>query len=283
MRMKNTMWQNVFSRTWALLLGTIALLTVSQVRAEVIKFQSLGSDRPMQVSGVLHMPSSSKGAVPAMIVVHGTGGTDTRTRYFAQELPRVGVAVLEVDFKTGVFSGPADRPPNNAFLPAAFAALKVLAQDPRIDPKRIGIMGFSLGGQLTMTAALTENKNRWLGYEGFGFAVHVAFYPGCVHYIPKLTSDSAIAAPLLVMWGTRDSYGDGEACVKLEPLVKKISNNIVSMVALEGGHHGFDGDVVATFRDRAAVNSQGYIEGNPQLASQSRAQAIAWIVKYLGP
>jgi len=248
---------------------------------EIIKFVSLDKDKLQNVSGELFLPKEFKGKVPAMIVVHGTGGIDNRTKYFADNLPKFGIAVFMVDFKTGVFTSPKDRLPGDDFQPFAFAALKTLRQNSNIDQNKIGIMGFSLGGNITLTSALMEYKSKWLGETQNGFKVHVAYYPGCKFFLRKIKSNSQIQAPLKVYWGTKDSYGDGEYCPKLKNELSEISKNPVELESFEGGHHGFDGLKTISYYDPAAINTNGYSEANSDFANKARQSSIEFIIKYL--
>lgn len=263
-----------------LLLGLFLVSTAKTFAGEVIAFQSLDEKSKMNVSGELFLPAGVVGRIPAMVVVHGTGGIDGRTRYFAGELPKLNIAAFIVDFKTGIFTSPADRPTNDNFLPAAFSALKVLRGRNDIAPDNIGIMGFSLGGHLTMTTSFDENKTRWIGREQ-GFKVHVAYYPGCRFLISKLRWETKIAAPVNVYWGTADSYGDGEHCPNLRREMASRTDSELDFVPFGGAHHGFDGTFTGSFYDPAAINRQGYMTGHPEFAKQARERSIAFLTKHL--
>lgn len=245
---------------------------------ERIEFPAL--DGSMNVSGELFLPQGASGKVPAMVVVHGTGGVDDRTRFFAKELPKQGIAAFVVDFKKGVFTSPTDRPRNAAFRPAAYAALRILRTRPEIDPARIGIMGFSLGGHLTLTTSLVENQTRWIGTEP-GFRVHVAYYPGCRFFIPQLTAASKIEAPLLAFWGTLDSYGDGEYCPKLKDALTSVAKQELDLVAYENAHHGFDGSYNGSYNDPAAINGRGRSTPDPAYAAKARLHTVDFLKRHL--
>ena len=85
-----------------------------------------------------------------VILIHGTAGPDSRYEFHRPELLGSGIATFEVDFKSNVFKGNSDRPPMKAFHPWAFGALEALRSNPRVDPHRIAIMGFSLGGHVSV-------------------------------------------------------------------------------------------------------------------------------------
>ncbi len=97
----------------------------------------------------------------AVVLVHGTTGIDMRGAFYRQPILNAGIAIFEVDFKTGIYTSASDRPRNETFLPLAFAALKELRKLPAIDPKRIGIMGFSMGGGVTIRTAVEANRKMW--------------------------------------------------------------------------------------------------------------------------
>lgn len=260
-----------------LILGIFLALSVSA--DETIKFKSI-SPSSLEVSGKLLLPKNIVGKVPAVVVVHGTGGLDERTAYFAEQLPKEGIAAFVVDFKSGVFTSPRDRPPNDAFLPAAFAALRVLRGKSEINPDKIAIIGFSLGGHLAMTTSLLNNKNKWLGDEP-GFTVHVSYYPGCLFLDRKVNSESKIISPVKIYWGTKDSYGDGEWCPLLLKKIEKLVNANIDYEAYEGAHHGFDGIKSLRFYDPAALKNDGYVEGNEFFAKSSRDGTIKFLLTHL--
>jgi dienelactone hydrolase len=263
---------------WIVYLTMLSLTVFASSHSEHIKFESL--DSKMRVSGELFMPPNAVGKVPAVIVVHGTAGVDERTKYFARELPKTGIAVFMVDFKHGVFTDPSNRPLDGAFQPAAFAALRILRQRADIDGSKIGIMGFSLGGHLSLTTALVENKTKWIGEEP-GFKVHVAYYPVCKYFLRKLKPESRIVAPIKAYWGTLDSYGDGQFCPQLKTALAPVTNSEVDLVEYEGAYHGFDSSSVGEFYDPVAIAGRGYIAGNASYAKKAREESIKFLIKYL--
>ena len=62
----------------------------------------------------------------------------------------------------------------------AFGALKFLSEHPNIDPNRIGVLGFSWGGVVTMASATELYASQFGG--NLRFAAHVAHYPICYAY-----------------------------------------------------------------------------------------------------
>jgi dienelactone hydrolase len=261
-----------------LIVGAIFLISPASAD-ENIKFKSI-SPSALEVSGQLLLPKNIVDKVPAVIVVHGTSGIDERTAYFAEQLPKAGVAAFVVDFKSGVFTSPRDRPPNDAFLPAAFAALRILREKSEINPDKIAIIGFSLGGHLSITTSLLSNKNKWLGDEP-GFVAHVSYYPGCFFLDRKVNSESKIISPVKIFWGTKDSYGDGEWCPLLLKKIEKSMSTNIEFEAYKDAHHGFDGNKTIKYYDPAALKNEGYVEGNEFLAKSARDETIKFLLTHL--
>ena len=187
-----------------------------------IDFSSLDPSHPYKVSGVLYLPENTANPVPAIVLVHGTMGIDKRSLLYRKPILDAGIAIFEVDFKTGIYKSISDRPNPDIFLPLAFAAFKELRKLPSIDSNRIGIMGFSLGGQIALRTALESNRKQWMGADK-GFVAFATFYPVCKAFIKELDKNGSklTGGPIIVIYGTNDSYGDGSAVPKLKKLLAK--------------------------------------------------------------
>jgi hypothetical protein len=108
-----------------------------------IQFSSLDEKHPLKVSGTLFLPETNKTPCPAVVMVHGTSGINSVGAFYRDSILQSGIAIFEVDFKTGIYTGPSDRPSPDTLVAMGFAALKALRKLPAIDPDRIGIMAFS--------------------------------------------------------------------------------------------------------------------------------------------
>jgi dienelactone hydrolase len=254
----------------------VAIMLCLPAQAESIKFNSL--DGAFSVSAELTLPPGiNTGKWPAVVIVHGTGGIDERTNWFEQELPKLGIATFKVDFKTGIFKTAQNRPLNDRFLSASFAALKLLQDHGQIDPKKIGFIGFSLGGHQALTTALTDNKTRWIN-ERDGFAAHVSFYGGCKFFLRKLTSNSRITAPMQLHWGSLDSFEDEEFCPKV-PLA--VAHKTIELFSYEGTHHGFDGLNNGSYAEPNVVGKLAVFQANPAAAQLARSRSLTFFKQHL--
>ena len=113
---------------------------------------------PAKIVGHLFLPQSS-GKVPAVLLMHGSGGIySAMLDYWPKLLNAQNIAVFSLDRfgPRGVKSTAEDQSqiPFAADVADAFAALRLLASHPRIDAKRIAIMGFSRGGLASWRTAV---------------------------------------------------------------------------------------------------------------------------------
>ncbi len=247
---------------------------------ERIEFSSLDRSHPLPVSGTLYLPEEKSPPCPAVVMVHGTSGINSVGRFYQDSILQAGIAVFEVDFKTGIFTGPRDRPSPDALVAMGFAALKELRKRPAIDPDRIGIMGFSMGGHLTVNAAFEKNRKLWMGDEK-GFATHAAFFPVCKSFLAQ-SDCRPTGAPMIIFYGTKDSYGEGENV----PLFKRLLLNRfkfgVITVEYAGACHDFNrNEPPLSYYDPAAIGGRGYMAWDADAANDSLTRVVDFLSKTL--
>jgi dienelactone hydrolase len=230
-----------------------------------------------QFSGTLTLPANHKGPVPLVVLVHGTAGVDSRYAFHKPALLEAGIGTFEVDFKKDVFTGASDRPPISTFQPWVFGALKALRAHPLIDPDRIAIMGFSLGGHLSVSVASKNVVERWLGPGQSGFAAHVGFYPVC-KWLEKYFDASGVAgAPILILAGELDSWGDGEACPQFVGWLNEAYSGVVALTIYPNVHHGFDRKGSWQGYAPYARNRIGILQWDAGAAHDSRERAVTFL------
>jgi dienelactone hydrolase len=197
------------------------------------------------VFGHLSLPDGN-GKVPVMVIAHGSGGvTDAREFAWRRRLAEIGVGAFIVDSFTprGIRETATDQAQLNTIANVAdnLFALKLLATHPRVDPARIGIMGFSKGGQVTLWTAL-DTVRRGVIADDLRFAVHAAFYPACnTQYVGRPTG-----APVAFLVGAADDYTPVWACERYSAWFKD-AGVPVTYAAYAGAYHGFDGSARVVF------------------------------------
>jgi hypothetical protein len=87
-----------------------------------MRFPSLDEKHHYELSGTLYTPANATTPFPAVVVIHGTMGIDSRNEFYREAIPKEGIATFEVDFKSGIYSSPPNRPHPSAFVPMVFAA-----------------------------------------------------------------------------------------------------------------------------------------------------------------
>lgn len=207
-----------------------------------IQYQSFDIFTPEQkltIGGQLRIPTNDGEDIPAVVILHGSAGVDSRGTLYARALNDAGIATLEIDmWGARGLAGGGQRPPLPTFtLPDAFGALDYLANTPGIDAQRIGVLGFSWGGVMSLLSANQDYTNS-LG-NGRQFAVHVAHYPVCWAYnigIPGIIFSNLTGAPVLMQVGSLDDYDEGGApCENLAASFSEVSVNVYP-----NAHHAWD-------------------------------------------
>jgi dienelactone hydrolase len=223
----------------------------AEPRDEAIEIRSMTPRNPSElmarrspeavITGTMRVPPQPHdGAVPAMVIAHGSGGIlEGREHEWAGRLNALGIATLVIDSfgPRGIASTGNDQSRLSlaASVADAFSALRVLASDPRIDRHRIGIMGFSKGGQVALYAALEPFRRAVIDDE-LRFATHIAFYASCsVPYKATRTT----SAPMLLLLGADDDYTPSSHCHRYADWLREKGGD-VRLIIYDGAGHGFD-------------------------------------------
>lgn len=201
--------------------------------------QRVTGHRTVRIGGHVLLPPGAQGRSPVMVIMHGSGGLGGREHDYARALNRegIGAAILDSFTPRGVATtaGQQERVTSLTMLGDVYGLLNRLARHPRIDPARIGLMGFSKGGAVTLLAA-DDHMRRALAQAGNRFAVHVAFYPSCVIQVsvPRPTG-----APLLMLLGGLDSYTPAAQCQRYIEKMRAAGFPVRS-ITYRNAHHAWD-------------------------------------------
>jgi len=190
-----------------------------------------------QVFGLLFLPDGAA-RVPAMVIAHGSGGVSTeREDWWAEQLVKLGVAAFVVDSFTprGITSTATDQSQlhTTANVADALAALRLLAQHPRIDPQRIGVMGFSKGGQVALYTALEPYRHAVIA-DDTRFALHIPLYPYCNDWP---VSAHVTGAPILMLLGGKDDYTPAAPCQDYAAWFRTAGAAVTVTVYPDAYHH----------------------------------------------
>lgn len=191
------------------------------------------------VLGVFHTPAGS-GKAPAVLFLHGFASTKVGPHRLlvkaAEALAAQGVAALRFDLRgCGDSEGDSRDMTLDGHVADARAALAWLRARPEVDPQRVALLGFSLGGAVAALLAGEEpglravvlwapaaNFDRWED-EGHvarlqgqidlgGNVIGRAFYRSLAGVDP-VAALARSEAPVWLAYGTADEWGAEQAAV----------------------------------------------------------------------
>ena len=233
------------------LCATPAPVNAQVVRMEILSFQSMTltdqeflngrkDGKPITLAGELRFPRSGTDRLPAVVLLHGSGGINGGVTDWAQDLNAMGVATFVVDSFTGrgIVNTINDQSQLGrlAMIVDAYRALDVLSKHPRIDPARIMLMGFSRGGQSALYASM---KRFQIVYEAPGeeFAAYLPFYADCGY---TYRNDEDVAnRPIRLFHGSADDYNPIASCRAYVARLKAAGKDVV-LTEYAGAVHVFD-------------------------------------------
>lgn len=232
-------------------------------KTSFVSFPVSDGGRTWSTAGILRVPYASEPQPrPAIVIVHGSGGVDSRGEHYAAALNRAGFVTLEIDlWAPRHVRSAAERPRNvSETLPDAFAALNFLSEQPQdVDPARIGIVGFSWGGVVSMLSATQANRDRY-ATGAQAFAAHAPIYPVCWVYnrVPGYEFTELTGAPVFIQAGTADTYDQPDRCVTLQQSLPAAAQALVSVRMHSGATHAWERrEPDATINDPFSHEGQG--------------------------
>src|SRR6267378_2805206 len=135
-------------------------------------------------------------------------------------------------------------------------APELLVTHPRIDPRRVGVLGFSHGGWVTLWASQAWYQRRFMRGTLAPPAAYAAFYPaGCN---ARLINEADMAGgPVRIFHGTADDWTTIDHCREWVAR-RRAAGKDVSIVEYDGALHAFDVTFFARpQRFLEVVNSSG--------------------------
>ncbi len=183
--------------------------------------------------GHLDKPAGT-GPFPAVVLMHGCNGIRPTHARWASQLTRMGYVTLILDSlgPRSVFD--VCKTPLRTASPQvrafdAHGALAYLQGLPFVDGARIGVVGWSHGGNSVLAAVNDIGVTAKLPQ---GFKAAIAFYPYCI-------GGGDYTLPTLILLGEADDWGPVSQCQELKAQSKNGGASI-ELVAYPGVFHGFD-------------------------------------------
>lgn len=140
-----------------------------------------GDGSTERVPVLMVAPAGAKGRLPVMIVLHGTGGSKEGVQSWLEDFAKLGIIGIAIDARyhgsrAGAGTGSAAyvaaitkawRTPTGRSMEHPFyydtvwdlwRLVDVLGERSDVDPKRIGMLGISMGGIQTWLAAAVDDR-----------------------------------------------------------------------------------------------------------------------------
>lgn len=226
-------------RVLTLLLALFVAACAGGPRPDPLNYVGSGN-QPMAAE--LWLPEGTQ-RVPVVILSHDIRGKrDAHLTDYINALKAGGAAVLVLDHYSSRSVDPSGPPASRAWVTAmdfaldAYGALDALAEHPRIDRRRAGLVGFGEGGgggtllaaHQALAAARPASAARFLAFA--------AVAPECGY---RLGNRAIGRTPVLMLVGTRDNRTGRAACDDLASYLRAAGANVTVNV-YQNARHGFD-------------------------------------------
>ena len=191
------------------------------------------------IAGQLRFPQGADGRLPAVILQHGSAGSNARDELWAKTFNEMGIASFLVDSFSG--RGIVSTSTDQALLGRlnmvldSYRAFDVLANHARIDPSRIAVMGFSRGGQSALYSSMKRFQQMW--NPRAAFAAYIPLYASCS---TTFIGDTDLSpAPIRQFHGAADDYVPVAPC---RPYFERLraAGRDVQLTEYPDAHHGYD-------------------------------------------
>jgi len=208
-------------------------------------------EKEITIWGTLKFPANAPDKnVPVIVILHGESGINERHEHWMNVFNSMGIATFMVDsnwarrnckkkFKKATqWCSSVNRGMNRII--DGYGALELLSKHPRIDPKRIGCMGFSLGARGCLYLNVKRFQKMW-GTPGLDYAASVPMYPPCN---VKFNEDDEITdTPIRIHVGDLDTFFPVDSCVNYVDLLRAKGKD-VEVKVYPNVHHGFDAKMI---------------------------------------
>ena len=233
------------------------MISAPELRTETVEFRSDGTS----VRAALAKPAGPGGA-PAILIAHEWWGLTDHMRELAQRFAQAGYAALVPDLyarqpgppgTSGVAGGskvtadPAEaaRLMNELSSQLALrdlnAAVGFLKQQAFVDPQRVAIVGFSMGGTLALTQA-THNSD---------LKAAVVFYGK----VPPVETLAYLLCPVLYHYGAKDGWVTRQEVDRLRDGCARLGKTAEVAIYPDADHGFFNSSQPDVYRAQDAARA----------------------------
>src|SRR5215471_6248421 len=226
---------------------SVARIELQPIQTITLKTQQIltgdAKGAPATLAGELRIPKPGSDRLPAVVLIHGSGGVGGNIDAWAKEVNSLGIAafILDTFSGRGIVNTINDQSQLDslAMVIDAYRALAVLARHPRIDPERIAVMGLSKGA---VPAVYSSNERFRKLYDPatVGFAAHIGLYTPC--NVQYRDDDKVTGAPIRLFHGIADDYVSIVPCRGYVERLKRAGAN-VALAEYPDAYHAYDNTV----------------------------------------
>ncbi|GIX07369.1 MAG: carboxymethylenebutenolidase [Candidatus Poribacteria bacterium] len=207
-----------------------------------------------QVTGYLAHPADGEGRLPAIIVIHEWWGLVPWVRENAERFARHGYVALAVDLYRGRSASDRDEAhelsrglPRDRALRDLRAAFDYLTSRPDVNPERIGVIGWCMGGGYALDAAISIPELR-----------------AAVICYGRLTEDRSlldnIRASVLGIFGGQDRGIPVEGVRRFEATLQELGKDVEVHVYPDAGHAFMNPNNQGGYREQDAADAWARID-----------------------
>ncbi len=204
---------------------------VAEVQTETVQFAS----DDFTIKAFLARPAA-KNQLPAILVLQEWWGLNDHIKEITQRFAREGFAALAPDLYSRL-GYKVTRDPNEAAklmeslssqaaLCDLNAATKYLQEQPFVDPQRIGVIGFCMGGTFALMMA-THNST---------MKASVPFYGK----VPPIETLNYLVCPVLYHYGAKDGWVTRQEAARLSEGLQKFGKTGEVVIYPEASHAFFN-------------------------------------------
>src|SRR3989338_1805279 len=222
------------------------MISAPELRTETVEFRSDGTS----VRAALAKPAGPGGA-PAILIAHEWWGLTDHMRELAQRFAQAGYAALVPDLYarqgSKVTADPAEaaRLMNELSSQLALrdlnAAAGFLKQQTFVDPQRVAIVGFSMGGTLALTQA---THNSYL-------KAAVVFYGK----VPPVETLAYLLCPVLYHYAAKDGWVTRQEVDRLRDGCAKLGKTAEVAIYPDADHAFFNSTRPEVYRAQDAARA----------------------------
>ena len=274
-------------------------------KGEVIEFQSMPiltvkdflngavPEKRNTIWGTLNFPDNAADKnVPVVVILHGMSGVHEAEEHWLKIINSMGIATFMVDSNWGrkkckkdsnlkkdiKWCAAANRGMNRVI--DGYGALELLSNHPRIDPKRIGCIGMSLGARGCLYLNVKRFQKMW-GTPGLEYAASVPMYPPC--NVTYKEDDEITDTPIRIHVGELDTYFPVDSCVNYVARLKAKGKDVDIKVYADT-HHSFETKTGGkkTMKIKDHNDGRCYYEENPLLPVAEMAPDDVAIISQIG-